>query len=225
MDPDWLRYKDAVEMIVPVLALVISFMSIALTVFSVLAQQHHSRKSVLPIPFIRLSDYQNLLAVELVNGGAGTFLVDTVLVTSSRARAERAKSGKQVRSPLRSIEFHAPRFRGRAAQIGEFDSLVDCVETQCTVRKWDEFLQMHERRPVRASEAVLLLQLSGDEGDEEFVRERVAVRAALAMYHVIVTGHNVYGERVTPAVSSLDWFGRELDQYGRAVARRGAGGM
>jgi hypothetical protein len=218
----WMQYRDAVEMIVPILALVISFLSIVLTVFSAWAQQRHFRMTMTPIPFIRLSDYENLIAVELVNGGYGTFVIDTVLVTPDAAKARRARKVGKVASLPRQL--HVPRFRGRLAGAGEFDSLIDCVEDEIRVRRWDEFLQMYEERPVRASEVLTLLQLSKSDGDDGFELERRAVRRRLAPYFVVVTGRDANGRRVRAAVRSLDWFGRDLEE-GQALSRRGPGGM
>lgn len=218
---EWEQYKAAIDMFVPVFALLISFASILLTFLSIWAQGRQSRMSIMPMPYFRLSNYLNLVAVELVNGGLGTFVIESIVVTPDSDRAR--DLARKFLFPLqRSAQVDEARLRtlirGRL-RSGEFGSLIDCVE-QCEVNTWDEFLAMAERRPVSPSEPVPLLMLSGKHEDADFQRQRDSVRFALAPMHAIVTGHDIHGNRFA-ATRSLQWFG----ETPRALSSRGPKGM
>lgn len=211
----WLPHKDEIEMIVPVLALIISGLSILLTFLSVWAQGRQSRMSVMPMPYVRLSDYLNLVAVELVNGGVGTFVIDTIIVTEDARRAQR------LCATFRRSLWKSTRAAATRLKAGEFGALIDSVR-HCNVSTWDEFLSMAERRPVPPNESVPLLMLSGLFDNEDFKRQRDDVRWALSTKHIVVTGHDIHGNCFA-TTRSLDWFG--VTEKERALSSRGPEGM
>lgn len=210
-----LANRKTVEMILPVVALLFSSV---LAFLSIWAYGRQSRMSIMPMPYLRLSNYINLLAVELVNGGVGTFVIESIVVTPDSERARRIS--RRFVYPLWRFVFPihwCPRLdeaRLREAlrarlRTGEFGSLFECV-ADCKVKTWNEFLAMAERRPVSPSDPVPLLMLTGRPTTEpgrktEFEEERDGVRLALKRMHVVVTGHDIHRNRFA-ATRSLDWF-------------------
>ena len=60
---------------VGLLALFVAGLSIYYTVRGLALQQRHNELSVLPVPFIALADYENLLRVKIRNDGLGPLIV------------------------------------------------------------------------------------------------------------------------------------------------------
>jgi hypothetical protein len=71
-------------------ALGVSFLSIVLTVVSLVLQRRHNFKSLTPIASFPIGDYENLITVKLKNTGVGPLIVEKFVATD----------GKQVRHSL-----------------------------------------------------------------------------------------------------------------------------
>ena len=73
-----------VDAVVALLALLISFVSILLTVIALYLQRQHNYKSLTPIVSFPVSDYENKIAVNLKNTGVGPLIVASLRVTDGR---------------------------------------------------------------------------------------------------------------------------------------------
>ena len=81
----WLRESPAqVSAAVALLALIVSFASIILTVVALYLQRQHNYKSVTPIASFPIADYENRITVKLKNTGIGPLLVETIRVTDGK---------------------------------------------------------------------------------------------------------------------------------------------
>ena len=75
-DIKWIKENSEVIIAITALcAIIISFMSIILTLISLFLQRKHNRKSVKPIGNIAISDYENLISVEIFNRGSGPLII------------------------------------------------------------------------------------------------------------------------------------------------------
>ena len=75
-------YSDVSTAIIALCALIVSFISVLLSFFSFYIQRSHNHKSVTPIASIGVSDYENLIEIEITNNGIGPMLVTKFKVFS-----------------------------------------------------------------------------------------------------------------------------------------------
>jgi hypothetical protein len=70
-----------VSAMVALMALCVSFLSILLTIWSLHLSRQHNFKSLTPIASIACSDYENKLAVKIINTGIGPLIISTFRAT------------------------------------------------------------------------------------------------------------------------------------------------
>ena len=78
------EHSELVGAVVALLALLISFVSILLTVIALYLQRQHNYKSLTPIASFPVSDYENIIAVNLKNTGVGPLIVESLRVTDGK---------------------------------------------------------------------------------------------------------------------------------------------
>ena len=66
---------SSISAIAATISVFIALLAILLTLFSLIMQHHHHLKSVVPIANIGLSDYENLIKVEIYNSGIGPLII------------------------------------------------------------------------------------------------------------------------------------------------------
>ena len=67
---------DLIVALTAMLAVLISFVSIIFTIISTKLQHRHNINSIRPIANIAISDYQDEIAVELINNGTGPLIIE-----------------------------------------------------------------------------------------------------------------------------------------------------
>ena len=72
---------DQVNAFSAICALVVSFLSIILTVVSLLLQRRHNFKSLTPIASVIFDDYEDMVALKLKNTGVGPLIVEKFIAT------------------------------------------------------------------------------------------------------------------------------------------------
>jgi hypothetical protein len=65
-------------LIIAILALIVSIVSIGIGVITLRTQQEYNRLSVRPIGIITLSDYEDKLAIKIMNAGIGPMIIKSV---------------------------------------------------------------------------------------------------------------------------------------------------
>jgi hypothetical protein len=76
------QHPDQVNAIVAVLALLVSFLSIVLTVVSLYWTRQHNYKSLTPIASVPVSDYEDNVGVKIKNTGVGPLIIETFRATN-----------------------------------------------------------------------------------------------------------------------------------------------
>ena len=76
--------------------------------------------------------------------------------------------------------------------------------------EWETFVGDIEGRHIRPNASMTLLQLSGDDSCDSFLKTRDACRQVLKQLTVSVVYANVYKERMPRESRQLLWFGRNL---------------
>lgn len=132
------KHHDLVTAATALAALVVSLMSIVLTVWNMIAQRSHNRKSVLPIGQLTEGDYEDRIFVGVRNSGIGPMLIDKILVKKQGANAE---------TRLAIIDFMPP--------------LPDGI-------LWSTFMTDMSGSAVPADKERTLISLEGDPRDEKF---------------------------------------------------------
>jgi hypothetical protein len=65
---------------IEIVALFLSFLSIAFAVIFSILQQQYNKKSVIPICSIIFNDYENLISIRLDNNGVGPLIINKLIV-------------------------------------------------------------------------------------------------------------------------------------------------
>jgi hypothetical protein len=84
------QHHDLVTAAMAVLAVIVSFISVILTTWTLYIQRLHDRKSVQPIGHISVGDYENDIFVKIRNDGIGPMIISRVSVKHSKGAAKNA---------------------------------------------------------------------------------------------------------------------------------------
>ena len=90
------------------------------------------------------------------------------------------------------------------------ESLIEWMPTLAQGRPWNTFTHALRRRTLQAGAEIILLELTGYEGEDNFSVYRDQVRAALAPLTVNVEFTDIYDTVMQPCRKSLSWFGRNV---------------
>lgn len=85
------------------------------------------------------------------------------------------------------------------------DALIHCMPDGIL---WSTFVEDVSGRAISAKEYITLVQLEGETKDPRFAKTKQNVRKTLSGLTVKVEYKNIYGERMSPAIRNLSWFGR-----------------
>ena len=170
--------KDIIVVITALLAVIISFISIVLAVITAWQQRRHNFKSVMPLAVINLSDYLDMISVEVQNNGIGPLIIKEVFVFNRDDGEHR-------------------------------DSVLAWLSDLKTDYTFDTFSIHLKDRVIAPNHAVVLLKLSGDIDDSDFIEARNEVRSALSKLVLIIKYEDIYGRKMEPAIRTMEWFGRK----------------
>ena len=76
----WSNVIDVATIVLSLGAVATAYFSWRIGKESLVAQERHNRRSLRPIPYIALADYEHYLRVNLVNDGAGPYIVKSLKV-------------------------------------------------------------------------------------------------------------------------------------------------
>lgn len=74
------QYKDVITAVTGMLAIIVSLVSLGFAIRAMSLQRLHNRKTLAPIPYFSMGDYENHLFVRLNNDGAGPMIIDSIQV-------------------------------------------------------------------------------------------------------------------------------------------------
>lgn len=74
------KYHDEINAITAVAALLVSFLSIIFTVVALRIQRSHNFKSLTPVAFISIGDYEDRLTIKIKNHGVGPLMIKQLKV-------------------------------------------------------------------------------------------------------------------------------------------------
>lgn len=159
-------------------ALFVSFISIILTIVTLWMQRVHNLKSVTPIANFSLSNYENDVAVQIINQGTGPLIVRSLTVTQPNG------------PPAKNI-------------ISLMPDLPDKLD-------WVTFFENTENFAITPTNSITLIQLSGDETDEEFCAARDMVRRRLSELQMTLEYQDIYGRLMPQNTKDMKWFSKYL---------------
>ena len=159
-------------------ALFVSFLSIVLTTVSLWMQRTHNRKSILPIGYIAVGDYEDDIFVRLRNDGNGPLIVENMTVFPT---------GKQDEYKSSIIAF-MPDLPGD--------------------HPWTTFVSNIKGTAISPEGHITLIELKGSPDEKDFEAAKEIVRRELCLLSVTVTYRNVYNDRMPLISRRLDWFQR-----------------
>ena len=81
-------YPNQINAFAAICALIVSFLSILLTVWTARQQRKHNHLSIKPIAAISFGDYENSISVTIKNKGVGPLLVDCFRVTKGKVEKD-----------------------------------------------------------------------------------------------------------------------------------------
>jgi hypothetical protein len=91
---------------------------------------------------------------------------------------------------------------------GSKPCIVEWMPELSNRRSWTTFSNELRDRTLQAGSEIVLLELTQNKGERNFVRHRDKVRAALAPLTVCVEYTDIYNKAMPARVKDLSWFGR-----------------
>lgn len=173
-------HKDEIGGVAAICAVLISFLSIVFTVRALRLQRQHNYKSLTPIMYISLGDYENDIFVKLENHGVGPLIIENLKV----------KSGGQIKDTI--IDF-MPKL-----PAGMFWS---------TFSRHFENRSLPQNQTITL---LHLEGEESDINNSIFVTACDEIRKSLSQISLEVKYKDIYDRAMPIYERKLDWFGRRF---------------
>jgi hypothetical protein len=78
MDKLFDNIKNNSELFISSISFIVALFSLIFGIISLCIQRSHNKKSVLPLGFISLANYENLLRIKIINNGVGPLIIQNI---------------------------------------------------------------------------------------------------------------------------------------------------
>lgn len=173
---------EVLQIITTICALITSVVSIILTVITIKIQHRHNLKSVRPIGYITVGDYENDIYVSIINNGIGPMLIKGFKATNERVSSD---------SSLIDI---IPNDLNEQIVWSDFASTI----IGRTLKPGDRMY-------------LIRLKIKEEEIDKEFYQKiKKSIREFLKNVKIVIEYTDIYEKNKYNISRKLEWFGRHF---------------
>ena len=165
-------------------ALIISLVSIIISAIILKIQRKHNLKSVLPIAFIEVGDYENLIFVKIANYGIGPLIIKNLIVSDGKIKKSNLIDFLDIEMPIGFVwSDFTKNIIGRAIKVGDELTLIKICEPDLPLT---------------------------NENYNNWHKLKYEIREILKNIEIQVNYSSIYEKYEITEFRKLDWFGREI---------------